>query len=347
MISKEQFIEKVREEVFPQLLATESERIRTLYKGGVWIIFGFIILSFLLLLEGYNNKDGIKICQYSICLACLFSLYRAAHIWDKYVHEQKKKFTPSFLKFLGHLKYGQTDIDIDLLQHSCLFPPFKHSINDDCISGFLGKTRFSLTETDLLIYNLGGVPLMYEKGTIFRGICIYIPLKRSISGYTLLFNTSIPQHFPDLEKITLDYISFRKNYRVYSSDQIEARTLLTPSFMEKLNTLKKRFNNKRIDVSFWSNHVLFAIHTTEDLFEPYSLFKSTRNVKTYEKFYDGIKAIDDIIRILTINNQALSQKGKFNKRLYEKISWNKKSQEVIIDFIRDIGLLKLFRKRMK
>ena len=79
------------------------------------------------------------------------------------------------------------------------------------------------------------VPKMYEKNLAFRGICIYVPMKKSVSGYTLLFNTFIPQHIPVLKKITLDYLSFRKNYQVYSNDQIEARVLLTPVFMEKLN----------------------------------------------------------------------------------------------------------------
>ena len=115
MISKERFIERVKREVFPQLLGTEKERIKVLCRGIFWIILGFAVLSLFLPLENYEDKDKVDIYKKIIIIVYLFLLYRAARIWDPFIREQKRKFSPTFLNFLEHLRYGQDDIDKDLL----------------------------------------------------------------------------------------------------------------------------------------------------------------------------------------------------------------------------------------
>lgn len=320
MISKQKFIYRIKTEVFPDLIQTEKGRKIALFIGSCWVaaalLFAFFFRGMALDFESRNGNNPPARGYFTI-IVLLLSL--ALFVWKRYVKRQKKKFSPIFLRFLGDLKNTQSIIDRLLLRYSCLFSEFDSVNNDDCISGVFNDTEFSIIETKL-IRGSGR-----DKHTVFSGVCIDIPMKTSVSGYTLLFNTKIPQRFPVLKKITLEDVSFGKNYQIYSDNQINVRVLLTPAFMERLNELKKCFQNKRVDVSFFGNHALFAIHTHENLFESYSIFRPVTRIKTYTKFYDEIKVIHDMMEVLHLNNKSLPAEASFNTALYKQISLKKKN----------------------
>lgn len=310
MISKEQFIHKIQTEVFPQLLATEKARKKALFWGFLWLFIASLLFIYASLHypDDFADNDMFK----ALLAPIMICIFLTGAVWYNFIrkqtHKQKEKLSPLFLEFLGNLRNRQTVINKSLLQHTGLFQPFDYIAYDDCISGIFNDTQFSVAEIKLRVCN------GKHDATIFKGVCIDIPMKISVPGYTLLYNTKIPQKESVLKKISLEDVSFCQNYQVYSDDQINARVLLTPAFMEKLNHLKKAFHHKRIDVSFFGNHAVFVVCTWENLFEPYSLFKKV--TKSYEKFYDEIKAIYDMINILSINNKSISTSGSFNKKLY-------------------------------
>ena len=98
--------------------------------------------------------------------------------------------------------------------------------------------------------------------------------------------------------INLEDIDFEKKWKVYSQDQIEARCLLNPKFMEQLKNVQKYFHGKKIDCSFWENNLLIAIHTNEDMFETTSLFSSALSYKNMRKvvtqFYSVFAIIEEL-----------------------------------------------------
>ena len=104
-----------------------------------------------------------------------------------------------------------------------------------------------------------------------------------------------------LNKVNLENNEFNKRYNVYSSDQIEARYLVTPLFMEKFYNLKTVFGAKNIKCSFFDDNLMIAIDTKKDLFELGNLFKPVRDIKTIEDFYDEITAIFDMIDYFKLN----------------------------------------------
>ncbi|MBE6450189.1 MAG: DUF3137 domain-containing protein [Alphaproteobacteria bacterium] len=311
MISKEKFIRKIQTEVFPQLLATEKNRRKALFWCMLWLLVAslFFIFGCRHYADVFSDKNKFT----TLSIPIILCLCLTARIWHDFVHKQKRKFSPIFLKFLGKLNNKQTAINKSLLQHTCFFNHFDYITYDDCISGTFEKTQFSVAETKLRVYG------KKHDVTIFQGVCIDIPMKIPVSGYTLLYNTKLPQKVPVLEQISLEDVSFCKNYQIYSDNQIDARVLLTPVFIEKLNNLKKAFHNKRIDVAFFGNHAVFIMRTWKNLFESYSLFRKITNIKTYEKFYDEIKAIHDMMKILSIDNKSIPATPSFNKKLYKKI----------------------------
>jgi len=329
MISKEAFLNKIKAEVFPALIQAEQDRKKALRQ---WVItHGVVPAVFLVFVVlGFHQIMPFSIGAIAPVVYIVFVLvFFGALAWSQsFIRDQKDKLAPLFLRFLGNLTPDAGTITKPLLTHSCLFGKFTDMKYDDSISGTFDNTQFSAMELDLSIpYNKGRL-------TVFKGICIDIPMKTHISGYTLLYNTQIPKRVPVLQPVKLEDISISGQYQIFSDNQLEARVLLTPLFIERLNNLKKCFNNKRIDVAFFGDHALFAIHTNQNLFEPFSLFKKTTNLEAYARYYDEIKSIYDLTKILYINNEMFPGDFSFNKKLYKQISTVKKSRLNYYEWLR-------------
>lgn len=324
MISKEAFLNKIKAEVFPALIQAEKDRKKALRQ---WVMINGIVpaLFLIFVVLGFHQIMPFSIDTITpvVFIVFFFVLSVGAVALagsHSFARHKKNKLTPLFLRFLGDLTPDSGTITESLLTHSCLFDKFRYMDHDDCISGTFDNTRFSAMELGL------GTPSDKRTCSVFKGICIDIPMKTHISGYTLLYNTQIPMCVPILQPVKLEDISISGQYQIFSDNQLEARVLLTPLFIERLNNLKKCFYNKRVDVSFFDGHALFAIHTHQNLFEPFSLFKKTTDLETYARYYDEIKSIYDLTKILYINNEMFPGNLSFNKKLYNQISTVKKSR---------------------
>ena len=97
------------------------------------------------------------------------------------------------------------------------------------------------------------------------------------------------------EKAKLEDINFEKNYVVETTDQVEARYLLTTSFIDRLNNLKTAFNSKDIRIFAENDTIIFAIATNKDLFEIGDIYHPITDGKQIEQFYNEITVITDMI----------------------------------------------------
>ena len=84
------------------------------------------------------------------------------------------------------------------------------------------------------------------------------------------------------DKIELEDIKFSKRFNVYSKNQVEARYLVTPSFMERFLNLTTAFGTKKAKCAFFEDKIMIAISTTRNLFETGNLFTSLRNNKNLQ-----------------------------------------------------------------
>ncbi|MBQ8668740.1 DUF3137 domain-containing protein [bacterium] len=107
-----------------------------------------------------------------------------------------------------------------------------------------------------------------------------------------------------LKSVKLEDISFDKRFTVYSKDQIEARYLVTPAFMDRLYKLQTAFGAKDIKCSFFGNKVMFAISTDKDLFEFGNLFTPLNNSENIYQFIDELTSIYNIIDHFKLNEKT-------------------------------------------
>ena len=120
-------------------------------------------------------------------------------------------------------------------------------------------------------------------------LCIAIPLNRQRKK---------------MQEAKLEDIDFDNRFNVYTKDQVEARYLLTPSFMERLKSVETSFGTKGIKCSFFENTIMLAIPTNKDLFELGSLYCPIQKSKEIAKTYDQIKSIQKMIKHFKLNEKA-------------------------------------------
>ncbi len=106
------------------------------------------------------------------------------------------------------------------------------------------------------------------------------------------------------QEINLEDTNFEKNFYVECDNPVEARYILTPAFMERLNELKTVFASKNIWVEIENNQVTFAIQTNNDLYEVGDLYTPATDLKKFDKFFNEIMAITEVIDHFKLNEKT-------------------------------------------
>lgn len=107
--------------------------------------------------------------------------------------------------------------------------------------------------------------------TVFRGQCLSLKFHKRFLGRTLVtrdagwFNSF--GGGGEMKRARLEDPVFEKAFEVYTTDQVEARFLLTPDFMERLVELEKAFHGGKLRCAFDQGRMYIALEGG-NLFEP-------------------------------------------------------------------------------
>ena len=99
----------------------------------------------------------------------------------------------------------------------------------------------------------------------------------------------------------MDSVEFEKEFVVYSTDQIEARYILSHSLMEKLLNFQKR-SKYPVCISFTGGSIYIAINSNDDQFEP-SIFHSLLKYKIAMEYVGTLHLAVGIIQELKLNQK--------------------------------------------
>lgn len=360
MISKTQFLNGIKEKVFSDLLQLEPKRIKTLLQ---FLFLIFISIAFLLytLCNFKVYKNTSELIVYFVCLLiasyCVFgkssrtllflsgifaflSIFEYTTIslvilfallsyirWITFINSATKVFCSKSLEILNFIPKKEREIPSAILQHLLPIPYFNYIKYKNGFSGKLKSTKFLVEELELRDRRIGyrGID-----ATTFSGIFIDITIKQTVDGYVFLLDTIIPQWYPGLQKIKPSNIGINKQCQIFSNNETIVQNLLTPQFIKKYKELKHLFKNKRIDISMFNNHVIFTIHTAKPLFSVFSLFKKTTDIKGYEKFYDEIESILDMVEVCNIKNAKKEKTIESKNNTYFKIITAKKKNSYFL-----------------
>lgn len=95
----------------------------------------------------------------------------------------------------------------------------------------------------------------------------------------------------DVEQIKLE----DKTLKVYSEDDVEARYLITPAFIERFNNLRKAYSSSIVRCAFFENRIMFEIVKEKDCFELGSIWSPMDKTYFIDDFCNEIIAIYEMI----------------------------------------------------
>ena len=201
----------------------------------------------------------------------------------------KKKCMSKLLRVFGNIKWYNNCEFIKTVEicETGLFPPILYRITDDEFVGEYQGVKFRMSETKFPVNRFIG----------FTGIILAFEANKSFESHTIIVSKLAPDrhHSFKLEPVTLEDPKFCRDYNVYSSDQTEARYLITPSFMERFRKLKVAFKTTDIACAFLKNKVIFALDS-EGLS---GLSKNLFEIDAYSAFTDDREAINIFYNELT------------------------------------------------
>lgn len=148
-----------------------------------------------------------------------------------------------------------------------------------------------------------------RRTTVFDGIAATIQMNKRFSGHTIVkedrgkIGNWLIDSFNKMEAVALEDPRFEDRFEVYSNDQVEARYLLTPAFMERLYAVSQAFDDAKLRACFRDDQLYLLIPYHSDLFEAASLSKTVLDTDGLRKVLGQIESLRGIIDVLKLNER--------------------------------------------
>tara|TARA_R110000824_G_scaffold118960_11_gene271818 strand:- start:27198 stop:28136 length:939 start_codon:yes stop_codon:yes gene_type:complete len=142
---------------------------------------------------------------------------------------------------------------------------------------------------------------------VFHGLLVSATFSKPFSGRTLIktdkgaISHFLEDIFGNDAAVRLEDPAFEAEFDVYSNDQIEARTLLTPAFMERLLTLRRKMDGP-VRSAFYQGQFWLAIDGRRDYFPAYSSWQDVRDPDQARNLVRDISLISSVLRLLKLDS---------------------------------------------
>ena len=294
---RKEFQEAFFKKISPGLSKYESERLRQFgYTRAVKIAALIIILVLVFLTKQIDIGLILFIC--CIAGAVCFGLKK------KFENEIKQKIMPYVCKCLGDLKWKYAQCSFEqLLCKSGIIDRYNRVSYDDSFTGIYKDINYEICETSF--YYKTGTGKNSSTRTVFKGVMIKLDMNKSFTGNTVIRPDTLKHASPaaNLKHTTLEDVVFEKKFDVFTDDEVEARYLITPSFMERLNNMKTAFSADRVSCAFYDKYLLVGLHTSKDLFSICSLKEPVNDGKRFFTMFEEILSIIKLIDHFKLNQK--------------------------------------------
>jgi hypothetical protein len=193
--------------------------------------------------------------------------------------------------------------------------------SEDQISGITGKTTFSFSELHAEYKTVTQTKNGRQEHwhTILKGIVFYADFNKNFNGVTIVrpkdmgaaLGAWVSKSMPIFNSssrtlVQLENQEFNGEFVTYSTDQVEARYILTPAMMERLNELNKRCSYT-ISLSFIGSCIFIAFPLSKDYFEP-PVHKSLLTSNSLNEDTEVIRFMYGIIKDLDLNTRIWTKR---------------------------------------
>lgn len=306
----------------PWLAGLEKDRKRYILLRWRWTAGGTALALVVAGVLAWQNVEAVPIVM-ALVLGPFLGYMIGSHALHAMSKRIKAELNTKIAGALG-LAYSPTPYApsrFDRLRDFGLLPSSDRRRFEDHFAGERDGCEFELYEAHLEQRRRSKKRTYYV--TVFRGVIIRINFPRKVEGITVItrdagwFNgvQSFARGFGahKLERIGLVDPAFEKAFEVYGNDQVLARYMLTPSFMERLLALETSLKGKNVRAAFdedsGEGELLIAAETG-NLFEVGSMSKPLTEPGRFNKIVEELGHITGLIDLLV----APAQLGEHEAR---------------------------------
>lgn len=308
MMSRNEKIESLyNEQLKPKLARLEKDR-HAIQKKIV--IATVLAIPFFMIPFFVRNQIGVWALMVTAFLVIMIFLVRALVNYYKYRHQFKEIVVKELVALINpDFVYNAYDhINVFEFNKAKLFAKGDRAIGDDLVKGRIDRTKFEFSEIKA---GQGTQNAQQSKQSyFFRGLFFYADFNKTLNGETFVgpdkaekFLGKMGQSLQEKSKkgqlVKLENSEFEKMYVVHSSDQTEARYILTPLMMEAMVNIRKK-HPLDFHFSFVGQRVNCAIKFNKNLFEPVIWGKGIQ-LSDVEYFYNLLELIQTIITEMNLN----------------------------------------------
>ena len=302
--------DSLAQKLAPTLQVLENKRKELLRKGrsegliyaAIFLVVGVIALL-ILKLEGIFGPIVIVVISVIIFITCInnkskiFSSFYKEEVVDEIIHA-----------FCPNATYSPNNgVSEDLLRKSELLTSPDRYHAEDLIEGCLGKTSFICSEVHAeerrARSTKNGVQYYWED--IFKGFLFIADFHKEFQGETTVLRDSFFKIKMGASRVKMENPDFEKVFDVFSTNQIEARYLITPSMMERMLKLDSNFK-KGITISFRNSTILVAIPDSKNRFEA-DVWSSLSDMSILKSDFAVLQSLLDIVDELNLNTRIWSK----------------------------------------
>ncbi|WP_200762916.1 DUF3137 domain-containing protein [Nitrosophilus alvini] len=304
-------------------LEKRREKIAGKLKRVIYIIIAVsVVIIFSIYILNENRIDD-RLINISISLiAVAAGIY--AYFYKRYTKNYNENFKEKIIKKLIHfidpsLRYEKRAyVPKNYFLTSALFrqTPDRYGGND-FVNGKIGKTEIMFSDLHAE-YKTTDSKGRTHYHTIFQGLFFVADFNKKLMGKTVVLPDTAQKLFGFAgtflqsinrskgELVKLDDPAFEKEFVVYSSDQIEARYILTHSLMKRVLDFKRK-RKAPLYLSFVGNKIFIAIDYRKDLFEP-AVFSSLLDFETAKEYVENLQLAVSVVEDLNLNRRIWSKK---------------------------------------
>ena len=226
-------------------------------------------------------------------------------IWAWHVVADSKQDLKVFLAKKVFSFFGLTFTDYaggfyrDQFDALGMLPAYNTANLEDRIAGTHDGVKIDIAEAHLLKLKSSGKHASYR--TTFRGLLCAFSFPKDFNGRTVIrtekrWHRKLVRRIKSSdERVILEDSLFNNLFEVDSTDQTEARYLLTPAFMERLLILIDRLDSRRTNLAFDMNRLLISLDLRADSFEAGSPFESAYDKERVQSLIDEVMLIFEVI----------------------------------------------------
>tara|TARA_B100001939_G_C16941389_1_gene618439 strand:+ start:1185 stop:2132 length:948 start_codon:yes stop_codon:yes gene_type:complete len=265
----------VQQDLRPQLEALQAERPRAIKSLVLGVALALLVFSALAAFIWLQEQD------LRLLLLAAFAAGGIGWLGSRpllRLHKKAKvRIMDSMCGYLGlNYRLKPQNCSVSRFRKLALVPGHDERKTEDQIYGRIGEVDFNLFEAKLVRISRDSKGRR-RRTTVFRGLLAEFDFHKNFSGTTIIrkdqtFLGNILDGLGRGDRVKLEDPVFEKHFEVYASDQVEARYLLTPAFMERILNLGRIVGEGNLQMAFDRGALSLAIRKSKNSFEGGGIF---------------------------------------------------------------------------